>query len=81
MIEKVMKRGGGLKLFIKPHSLPNGKEFMVLADFTDEKERKKVRGIKATKGSKVAITDDFCTAGYSALSNQQACIITSKTTS
>jgi len=29
MIEEVMKRGGGLKLFIKPHNLPNGKEFMV----------------------------------------------------
>jgi len=29
MIDKVIKRGGGLKLFIKPRNLPNGKEFMV----------------------------------------------------
>lgn len=66
MIEKVIKRNGGLKFYVKPDGLPESKSFMIFADFTDEKEREKVRVSKTRKGSKVAITGDFRTAGYCA---------------
>jgi hypothetical protein len=64
VIEKVIKRDG-LKLFVKPDGLP--KTFMIFADFYDEKERERIRQSKLRKGSMVAFTGDFRTAGYCAL--------------
>ncbi len=66
VIEKVIKRDGGLKLYVKPDGLPQDKSFMIFADFRDEKEGEKIRATKARKGSKVVIAGDFPTAGYCA---------------
>lgn len=74
VIEKVIKRDGGLKIYFKPNGLAEGKTFMVFAEFTDEKEREKVKASKLRKGSKIAITGDFRTAGQSA-ATMENCII------
>lgn len=64
VIEKVIKRDGGMKLMVKPHGV--SKPLMIFAEFTDEKEREKIKQNKFRKGSKVSINGDFRTAGYCA---------------
>ena|ERR1700712_3794341 len=65
-IEKVIKRGGGLRLFIKPGLDPNQRPMMLFAEFTGEAERQKAIDLKICKGAKVSIAGKFRTAGYKA---------------
>lgn len=66
-VEKVIKRHGGLKLYLKPDGLPEGRNFMIYADFTDEREQERVITAKVKKHSQIAFTGDFNTVGFMAI--------------
>ncbi len=72
-VEKVIKRHGGLKLYLKPDGLPEGRNFMIFADFTDEREQTKVKAAKVKKRAQIALTGDFSTAGVMAISIKNCC--------
>jgi len=68
-VEKTIRRDGSLKLLLR------NSNYLIFADFNDLREQNKVKARKVKKGSKVAITGDFRTAGYCALTMNNARLI------
>lgn len=66
-VEKLIKRRGGVRLFVKPVQPESGRQIMLFAEFDDVAEQKRVIEAGIRKNSMVSFTGKFQTFGEAAV--------------